>query len=88
MEELQKQNRQLWRTANEKLSAYISETEKRVNKDKCGQICPQNEREVIDCYHSNKSQPLKCSQEVKSFRQCVQQVRGQALARGSPVVGH
>ena len=88
MEELQKQNRQLWRTANEKLSANITETEKQVIKKKCEPICRQNEKQVVDCYHKNKSQPLKCSSEVKNFVQCVQQVRREVLGQGSQTVGH
>ncbi|CAG2178067.1 unnamed protein product [Oppiella nova] len=81
IQELQKQNRQLWSTANENLSTNISDVEKNLVKQKCDPICRQHERLVVDCYHSNRSQPLKCSKEVKAFVDCVHQVRRSVLNR-------
>jgi len=81
IQELQKQNRQLWSTANENLSTNITDVEKNLVKQKCDPICRQHERLVVDCYHSNRSQPLKCSKEVKAFVDCVHQVRRSVLNR-------
>ncbi|XP_054163241.1 MICOS complex subunit MIC19-like [Oppia nitens] len=79
--ELQKQNRQLWSTANSKLDTNITETETRINKTRGEPICRQQERSVVDCYQSHRSQPLKCSQDVRNFVSCVQDVRRGVLNR-------
>jgi len=79
--ELERQNRELWKSANDKLSSNITEAEKKYVKSKCQPICQENEKKVIQCYQNNKSQPLKCSKEVKSFVNCVHEVRREVLNR-------
>jgi coiled-coil-helix-coiled-coil-helix domain-containing protein 3 len=81
MNELERQNRELWKSANHKLSNNLNEIEKKYVKTKCEPICGENEKKVIECYQTNKSQPLKCSKEVKGFVNCVHEIRRNVLNR-------
>ena len=82
IEELQKQNRNLLQTTKDKLSANISEVEKHLNKTKCQPICRESSKTVEDCLQTHRSQPLKCSKEVRSFVDCVHEVRRSVLNKG------
>jgi hypothetical protein len=37
--------------------------------------CKSLSSKVAECYSSNPNQPLRCSEEVKHFAQCVEQAR-------------
>lgn len=82
--ELNRQNKELWKSANEKLAVNLTEIEQKYAKQqKCDPICQESEQKVIECYQENKSQPLKCSQQVKQFINCVHDVRREVFNRNA-----
>ena len=38
-------------------------------------LCRELQNDVLECYRNNKHHPLRCSNIVKEFRQCVQDAR-------------
>ena len=64
-------------------SAFASQEEFNTKLEKLQSLVPQRRpnpcnnlsAKVAECYSSNPTQPLRCSEEVKQFAQCVERVR-------------
>lgn len=72
---LEEQNEELFKRANEKFSSDLSGLEQKYLKKRYEPVCQEAEQKVLNCYIINKSQPLKCSNEVKEYSQCVKKIR-------------
>lgn len=53
----------------------VQELECKIKPLQQSPICHDKQSKVLECYKLHKQQPLKCSQEVKDFAQCVQSAR-------------
>jgi len=88
IQQLEKLNDQLNAAASQKLDAQLSALEAKHNLAaqgaggrRCDPICPEQEQKVIDCLQNNKSQPLRCSEVVKEYQECVQKARSAVLQK-------
>lgn len=76
-------NHQLKATAinEESLHNTIAAVEKLFLKGRQAPICQEPKHAVLQCYKQNPKQSLNCSQEVKSFAQCIESARLNSLNR-------
>ena len=77
----QQQNEELSRTTTERLQNDLSAIEEKYTKrQRYEPVCPDVEQKVEECLKKNSTMSLKCSQEVKDFVGCIDDVRQRVLS--------
>lgn len=77
----QLQNEELSRTTTERLQNDLGTIEEKyTKKQRYEPVCPDIEQKVEECLKKNSKMTLKCSQEVKDFVGCIDDVRQRVLS--------
>jgi len=63
------------RELNNEFEQISSEVDRKIRPLQASTICSESQASVLECYRSNKKQPLRCSKQVQDFVNCVQESR-------------
>lgn len=81
IQEIEKQNAELYQTTVDHFSKAVQQVEKKYLNTSLPLVCGDLQKAVKKCYLDNKSQSLNCSAEVRAFEQCVGKQRQRMLAK-------
>ncbi|KAL4225981.1 Chchd3p [Mactra antiquata] len=63
----------------QEFSRAVQEVESKFLKQSSGPVCEDLLQSVYQCYQNNKSEPLRCSQQVRAFTDAVEKARQNAV---------
>jgi hypothetical protein len=81
IQEIEKQNVELYKTTVDHFSTAVQQVEKKYLNTSLPLVCGELQKAVKKCYLDNKSESLNCSSEVRAFEQCVEKQRQRILAK-------
>ncbi len=61
--------------------ATVDNVDKMFLKSRANPICSECRHEVLECYKKHKSESLRCADQVRQFRACVESARIGSLGR-------
>ena len=61
--------------SEESFRSTVEAVDKMFLRSRARPICQESRHAVLECYKKNKTQSLLCSEEVRSFANCVESAR-------------
>jgi len=67
--------------SEESFRSTVEAVDKMFLRSRARPICQESRHAVLECYKNNKTQSLLCSEEVRSFANCVESARLGSIGR-------